>query len=154
MFIRAQMERSKDILLFAIGSIKIGKRSYSKDRISVTFDSSTEGGSDFSELANWSSALSKERDLEDKEIDARYSMGTTFTNDDLNLELMWSKIGEVANRYWTILLNEDKTFEMDKTGYEEKARGTYNTTRTYLYLTFEEDELFNSVGKTIPFRMS
>lgn len=101
------------------------------------------------------SFLSKEeRELSDEEIDARYSTGTIFTNDHFNLEFMLSKVGRIENRYWSILLNEDKTFEMEKEGCSGKAKGTYQTTRAYLYLTFEEDELFNFVGKTIPFKMN
>lgn len=137
---------------FVIDSIRTGKRSYSKNQISVTFHPSSEDKNPFPELTNWSSFLSKERDLSDEEIDARYCHGTIFTSEDLNLNIMWSKIEESSNRYWTILLNEDKTFEMEKADYEGKTRGTYNTTRAYLYLSFEEVELLAPLERSFPLR--
>lgn len=126
---------------------------HSKSELNITRDHLYQDENVFPELTNWSSVIVKEKELSDEEIDARYCKGVHFVSQDLNLDFRFEKIGVlVDDRKYSIILNEDKTFYL-KRDYSKRGEGTYKTTKEYLYLTFERDDLFNSLGLTRPFKM-
>ncbi|GEM_PF-5837404 len=123
-----------------------------RDEITISRDPLNGYKNVLPELDNWTSTISKEKDLSDEEIDARYCTSVLFENQDLSLRFYLDKIGVLLDGKYTLVLNEDKTFYL-KRDYSKRGEGTYQTTKDCLYLSFDRDDLFNSTGETVPFKM-
>lgn len=143
----------KDISLsFSIDFPKSYGFTLTRDEITISRDHLNGDRDVLPELANWTSTISKEKDLSDEEIDARYCTNVLFENQDLNLRFYLDKIGVLLDGKYTLILNEGNTFYL-KRDYAKRGEGTYQTTKDCLYLSFVRDDLFNSVGETVPFKM-
>ena len=143
----------KDISLsFSIDFPKSYGFTLTRDEITISRDHLNGDRNVLPELANWTSTISKEKDLSDEEIDARYCTNVLFENKDLNFRFYLDKIGVLLDGKFTLILNEDNTFYL-KRDYAKRGEGTYQTTKDCLYLSFVRDDLFNSAGETVPFKM-
>lgn len=143
----------KDISLsFSIDFPKSYGFTLTRDEITISRDHLNGDRNVLPELANWTSTISKEKDLSDEEIDARYCTNVLFENQDLNLRFYLDKIGVLLDGKYTLILNEGNTFYL-KRDYAKRGEGTYQTTKDCLYLSFVRDDLFNSAGETVPFKM-
>lgn len=142
----------KFLLSFSIEFPKNYGYTLTKNEITISRDHLNGHMNDLSELDNWTSTISKEKDLSDEEIDARYCTNVLFENKDLNFRFYLDKIGVLLDGKFTLILNEDNTFYL-KRDYAKRGEGTYQTTKDCLYLSFVRDDLFNSAGETVPFKM-
>ena len=143
----------KDISLsFSIDFPKSYGFTLTRDEITISRDHLNGDRNVLPELANWTSTISKEKDLSDEEIDARYCTNVLFENKYLNFRFYLDKIGVLLDGKYTLILNEDNTFYL-KRDYSKRGEGTYQTTKDCLYLSFIRDDLFNSAGETVPFKM-
>lgn len=143
----------EDILLsFSIEFPKNHGFTLTRNEITISRDHLNGYMNVLTELANWTSTISKEKDLSDEEIDARYCTNVLFENKDLNFRFYLDKIGVLLDGKFTLILNKDNTFCL-KRDYAKRGEGTYQTTKDCLYLSFVRDDLFNSAGETVPFKM-
>ncbi len=143
----------KDISLsFSIDFPKSYGFTLTRDEITISRDHLNGNRNVLPELANWTSTISKEKDLSDEEIDVRYCTNVLFENKYLNFRFYLDKIGVLLDGKYTLILNEGNTFYL-KRDYAKRGEGTYQTTKDCLYLSFVRDDLFNSVGETVPFKM-
>lgn len=135
----------------SISSIKVGFGKYSDEKVSAKVDDIDGEDERLLAFANWSSNIYKERELTDEEIDARRFDWTLFTNDELGFYFGFSEIGKFKSKEYLLTLNEDKSFLIEAYEKPGKSTGKYSNTKTCLYLSFEEDDFFDSKGKTLPF---
>lgn len=142
----------KFFLSFSIEFPKNYGFTLTRNEITISRDHLNGHMNDLPEPANWTSTISKEKDLSDEEIDARYCTNVLFENKDLNFRFYLDKIGVLLDGKFTFILNEDNTFYL-KRDYAKRGEGTYQTTKDCLYLSFVRDDLFNSAGETVPFKM-
>lgn len=143
----------KDISLsFSIEFPKNHGFTLTRNEITISRDHLNGDRNVLPELVNWTSTISKEKDLSDEEIDARYCTNVLFENKYLNFRFYLDKIGVLLDGKYTIVLNEDNTFCL-KRDYAKRGEGTYQTTKDCLYLSFIRDDLFNFAGETVPLKM-
>lgn len=125
---------------------------YSKDVLSIGKGKTYDGDERLLALTDWSSRISKERDLRNEEIDARYFYDACFSNKKLGLKLNSDDtIGQFSDRKYVLSLEKDKTFVLRQTGYSDVSSGTYTNTKEELKLTFERDAFFHLNGETMSF---
>ena len=118
----------KFFLSFSIEFPKNYGFTLTRNEITISRDHLNGHMNDLPELANWTSTISKEKDLSDEEIDARYCTNVLFENKDLNFRFYLDKIGVLLDGKFTLILNEDNTFYL-KRDYAKRGEGTYQTTK-------------------------
>lgn len=114
----------KFFLSFSIEFPKNYGFTLTRNEITISRDHLNGHMNDLPELANWTSTISKEKDLSDEEIDARYCTNVFFENKDLNFRFYLDKIGVLLDGKYTLILNEDNTFYL-KRDYAKRGEGTY-----------------------------
>lgn len=149
---------NKDTIRLDFSSIKIDDGVYSKEKIQVKNVVETYGNNVSSKaLGDWSSNLSKIRELSDEEIDPNLLMTTCFYNDDLRLSFCRGDGNKFESPYvshdYTLAFLEGNRFKIVEEKITGKAEGSYAINKKFLYLTFEEDNIIGIKGKTIPFAL-
>lgn len=143
-----------DYVTFHLDFVNEGE-TYAKDRISIGNGETSDEDERLFPLLNWSSTLSKERNLTEEEIDARYFVDVFFKNKKLGLKLASVDVmGEFSDGTYVSILNEDKSFLLKRKGYSAVSTGNYSNTKERLYLTFEKDPLFSLTGKRVAFEVT
>ena len=122
----------KFFLSFSIEFPKNYGFTLTRNEITISRDHLNGHMNDLPELANWTSTISKEKDLSDEEIDARYCTNVLFENKYLNFRFYLDKIGVLLDGKYTIVLNEDKTFYLKRDYSKKRRRHISNNERLFI----------------------
>lgn len=147
-----ELENGGEIVL-ELESIELSNGRYSKDSIlAVAID--PYGVGENVDLIRWSSPIYKEKNLSDSELDAKDFPYVRFRNGTMGLYFEHSaKEMTYQSSNYTLTLLQEERFLIERKNNPGKVEGSYNTSRKYLYLNLERDELFGMEGRILPLTM-